>query len=148
MLLPSEDLTSFLRRAAISSSILMYFQTDTFNRMATEFYPAQPGYFPPGASNGYYDPSQSSEYARHNFGAASLYVGDLSPSISEEVLSSLQVCYSHHLSQTLKEKFSEIGVVASVRIVTNRGPGGNQNYGYVNFENKDDGLISTCISKT
>jgi len=79
---------------------------------------AQNGQFAYGTSE-----AAAEQGARYNFGSASIYVGDLDPSVTE---------------QELLDLFLTIGPVASVRIIANRVVPTAQNYGYVNFINRED----------
>lgn len=55
---------------------------------------------------------------------ASLYVGDLHPSITVDVL---------------YEKFAPVGKIASIRVCRNRATGESLGYAYVNYQKMDDG---------
>jgi polyadenylate-binding protein len=86
--------------------------------MATVYYAAPTATYRNGTQS-----DVAPEQNRYNFGEASLYIGDLDPSVTEKIL---------------HDKFAVIGPIASVRIIVNRDPEGNLNYGYVNFEKRED----------
>ena len=56
----------------------------------------------------------------------SIHVGDLSPKVNEK---------------TLYEIFKQVGTISSIKICKDRDTGASLGYGYVNFQNPENGMV-------